>query len=1284
MQGNDMLLRSSKAPDSVLLKDYAASPEAWRVKPAGSEEVQGLADVLAANYATLAAMELTPRMKQDFQDAWYAQETGKLSGWNDLGNDVFQSPVNFSVSYSESRDRGTLALYGNTTYVTNVGLVYSSPTGATIDTHPSALPPAFSAYAPVYYGTGFTLAQLGTLTINSDAALIESGSGSADVTGQTAGTWDVQVDWYQRQASQEQVNQSPFKGWIETEPSSYAWGVVSYTAMDYTDIRLLGTALSIAPSAASPGAIDGKSLVQQVWDSQAPQDQFALSLTKTDVSITHADIHAGSADDTIYLNAGDMVSAGEGDDVILGSNVYGRFYSGEGLGFFADAGAGNDQILGGYFDDVLIGGAGNDFVSGGMGSDIYALSAVDNGQDVVVDDGTRHEINEGSAWSGPSTDALVFGNGVALADLHLELGMLADADLLPTLELSWGDGNQARVALDPGGFSPEYQSFYRYGTKSPDWLEPGSLRGLGSGYGIEQLKFADGTVVGINDLLSQIGPLISQGYFYVESAGQVAHVQSLNSQRGGLDASGSDGLSILRGSTEPFGEVNGRDAMHAGGGDNLLLVRNLNGTDIFLQGTGRTNVLSYVLDQRIGSDFSYGHDVELLRSGDDLQINALNIEFGWDEATSSEVELRVAETVNLFTVKGWFLASEPSAVYLNGQYDMADLMRQFSSEEGGLIADRASVRLSGLDLMASSVDWDASGFLPELVAGILGAGEVLPLRDLGQPLARIRQGSNANDILDSADASGWTLLGLGGSDTLNGEQGNDVLDGGVGADRMAGGAGDDTYFVEDAGDQVIELSDEGVDRVYSVISYTLPKQVEALVLSGAGNIIAIGNTLDNVLIGNAGDNTLNGRAGADTMRGGLGNDVYRVDNVDDTVTEYEGEGTDRVIASITYVLGEHVENLSLTGPDVIDGTGNELDNQIKGNSASNMLFGGVGNDTLNGGAGADTLFGGFGDDDYVVDQMNDQVVELVDEGVDTVRSSVDFVLPDQVENLTLTGSAQSSGWGNALDNVLVGNADANYLAGLAGHDSVRGNGGNDILQGGFGDDLLHGNAGVNLLDGGVGDDVLTGGTESDLFIGGRGEDVITTNSGADVIVFNRGDGLDAVNASSEADNTLSLGGGLVYGQLSISRAGYDLVLDAGPGDQISFKNWYRGKRSISTLQMVLDGSADYLPDGADPARDNLVETFDFGGMVAAFDAAYAEDPALTAWSLSNALAEFHLSGSDIEALGGDLAYQYGKSGNLSNVGLMAAQSTLSDPEFGTAAQMLKPLASLQEGVVRLM
>ncbi|HVV94212.1 MAG TPA: hypothetical protein VHD15_12410 [Hyphomicrobiales bacterium] len=138
---------------------------------------------------------------------------------------------------------------------------------------------------------------------------------------------------------------------------------------------------------------------------------------------------------------------------------------------------------------------------------------------------------------------------------------------------------------------------------------------------------------------------------------------------------------------------------------------------------------------------------------------------------------------------------------------------------------------------------------------------------------------------------------------------------------------------------------------------------------GAGDDTLSGGGGDDHLAGGSGDDVLNGGAGADSMAGGTGNDTYVVNDANDTVTEVAGKagGTDLVKSSVSFTLGAHVENLTLTGRAAIDGTGNTLANHITGNAGANHLAGGGGNDVLDGGAGSDTLTGGGGHDTFVFD-----------------------------------------------------------------------------------------------------------------------------------------------------------------------------------------------------------------------------------------------------------------------------------------------------------------------------
>jgi VCBS repeat-containing protein len=299
--------------------------------------------------------------------------------------------------------------------------------------------------------------------------------------------------------------------------------------------------------------------------------------------------------------------------------------------------------------------------------------------------------------------------------------------------------------------------------------------------------------------------------------------------------------------------------------------------------------------------------------------------------------------------------------------------------------------------------------------------------------------------------------------------GNDTID--VTAYSDAAGSGNLFDIATGAGDDRITL------RGY--VTYTAAVIAggdgnDTIAVIGSGADLLYGGAGDDVLSGDAGNDVLDGGAGADRLIGGKGSDIYVVadagDVVDESVSGSAG-GVDLVQSSVSFDLSPHayVENLTLTGAGNIDGTGNALKNAITGNDGDNRL---------DGGAGADTLTGGKGDDVYVVNVSGDKVVETltVDQGggIDMVESSMTWSLANlaNVENLTLTGTANIKGTGNALDNFLVGNAGGNTLDGGSG---------NDMLLGGDGVDTLIGGAGNDTLIGGRGSDKLTGGLGRDIF-----------------------------------------------------------------------------------------------------------------------------------------------------------------------------------------------------------
>jgi alkaline phosphatase len=273
------------------------------------------------------------------------------------------------------------------------------------------------------------------------------------------------------------------------------------------------------------------------------------------------------------------------------------------------------------------------------------------------------------------------------------------------------------------------------------------------------------------------------------------------------------------------------------------------------------------------------------------------------------------------------------------------------------------------------------------------------------------------------------------------------------------------------------------------------------------------------------------------------------------------------------------------GSDTLNGdSGN---NVIFGDKGNDFLNGNDGDDILNGDEGNDTMRGGKGDDTYYVDSTGDLVNENSSMrsgvfsflgfggnswgnsgGSDTVKSSVDWTLGNNIENLELIGTDDLNGTGNSLDNRINGNGGDNLLDGLAGNDTIDGGEGSDTMRGGLGNDLflvdhagdvvteasragtdtvqsfvdwvlgdnveylelegsdalagtgnaignrITGNCGDNLLDGlggndtllgGLGSDTLYGGTGNDDFLGGTGADILVGGNGQDIFIYTNAD-----------------------------------------------------------------------------------------------------------------------------------------------------------------------------------
>lgn len=433
-------------------------------------------------------------------------------------------------------------------------------------------------------------------------------------------------------------------------------------------------------------------------------------------------------------------------------------------------------------------------------------------------------------------------------------------------------------------------------------------------------------------------------------------------------------------------------------------------------------------------------------------------------------------------------------------------------------------------------------------------------------------------------AYGTHLITTGGSDSdeISGSDDDNIL---VGSGHITGKAGDDIIYGLDA-DDFLEGGD-GSDR----------------------------------LVGGRGNDILDGGAGTDTMLGGLGDDTYHVDDIGDLVTENMDFGTDTVISSISYVLPEHVERLTLTGADIIDGTGNTLSNILTGNAAANVLSGDAGNDTLRGLAGNDTLYGGAG---------NDRL---------EVGTGIDKAYGGSGNDTLIGGSFESGVWawdelyGEDGDDVLQGGGKfISQLYGGAGNDQLTGGTGISFLWGGEGDDTLIAGSGNSQLNGGTGADRMVGNQV------GNGYSVDNIN---DVIVEAADGGVDWVNSSISYTLSAELENLFLEGTDAISGTG-----NAGNntlnGTQNTAANILSGGQGDDTYTLgVGDSAVENANEGIDTV--NAMFSYTLGANIENLNlTGYAHDNG-TGNNLDNRLVGNSLNNSLSGGAGSD--YLSGMQGN---------------------------------------
>lgn len=317
---------------------------------------------------------------------------------------------------------------------------------------------------------------------------------------------------------------------------------------------------------------------------------------------------------------------------------------------------------------------------------------------------------------------------------------------------------------------------------------------------------------------------------------------------------------------------------------------------------------------------------------------------------------------------------------------------------------------------------------------------------------------------------GLQLIGTDSDDHLYSTKGNDVIDGGLGYDVVDYSGSSKSVKVNLAAGTA---SGQGNDTLLYIEDVIGSKRSDSLVGDGYGNILdggagndhLVGNGGDDELVGGAGNDKLTAGSGFDLLDGGAGNDNIAAGNGDNDV--YAGSGNDKIVAGSGFDFidaGAGNDNISSGAgdDDVYAGAGNDKvtsgtgDDWIFGEAGKDKIFAGAGDDLIDGGSGADNMDGGAGNDTYYIDTAKDKVIEKAGAGNDTIVTDFSYSLAKlaNVENLTLSGSADIDATGNSADNVLIGNSGDNVLDGRAGDDELIGAEGDDFLIGGAGDDIF--------------------------------------------------------------------------------------------------------------------------------------------------------------------------------------------------------------------------------------
>ena len=777
------------------------------------------------------------------------------------------------------------------------------------------------------------------------------------------------------------------------------------------------------------------------------------------------DYSAATVGATVNLNltTAQTVGAAAGDTITNVENIIGsatasnNLTGGNGTDNRLVGGALADFIIGGGANDTLIGGAGNDVLFGDYVNTFNTTAGVADGND-VLEGGAGSDILVG----GLGNDILRGGDG----DDTL-VGGIANATINGLTQVYTNDGGNDTF---DGGDGTDTAYAYYTGRAGGVSFDLGNLDG-------NSAITLDGTNIGS---FTSVERVIFRG-----GTGN-------DNVRGGGTADtlvGNEGDDILDG-------WYGNDTLSGGLGNDTLIGGEGLDTATYVNATAGVNVDLRIqgvaqdtggegIDTLIGIEYLTGSSFgDTLRGNDSFN---LIIDNGIGTAT------QLAQTDSLFGYGG------DDSLLVTRAGSVATIINMDGGDGNDIIELRSGVLSAGLAAVA-----DGLSTATYLTAGVTGDRALDVVRvDGGAGNDRIILTGVANATVDAGSGNDTVSISMRGASGVNNYQltlgaGADTIQLGVGSSaatstEVAATARDNRvtdFQVGNAGDR-FEMTDF-LNR--GLTGYTANSNAFA-----SGHLRLIQSGTDLLLQSD--------RDGAGTTNGFV--TIFTISN------GYTGGFT-------AYNFDGFIGNLTLTGFDgnetITGATGNDIlsggggDDNLYGLAGNDTLNGGDGNDLLDGGTGADIMTGGMGNDRYVVDNVNDQVLESSNGGTDFVSSSVSYTLSANVEALLLTGTASINGTGNDENNYILGNRGNNVLNGGGGYDTIVTVTGNAAIKP---------DAGFDRIDGGDGFDTLSlGGFQADyqlLASGGR-TFLVAARSAVEVANIEQG---SFVNSSLQSFSSLT-------------------------------------------------------------------------------------------------------------------------------------------------------------------